>query len=601
MRPLVMRSRPDLKLYLTPGIVEPGVRLRAEAEIVSRSKTPIDGVEFHLVGTERCHTGTSMVGDAPMRTYQEVKHVDLVGRTPATTLEKGPHRVAVEFDLPANCPPAYQSAGTEIRYDITVRVAIPWWPDRSERYAVPVLAAPSRAFGKSGLYGTDAAGPKGKALYLEASLDSVVIDHAGGVRGAVSVANVSHHRIRRIDLALVVTEGPRDRSRAANEVIRYVVTVCEGAPGEGASMPFHVKIPEKSTPAFVGSIVDVCWHLEIRAVVALGSDVTLQIPIAVVRRAPDAPVESARLRRVPPIGRDRRALVWAEGARRGGLVNDVNEERMTLDLGEGAALAITLEQRKEGGLFYTATVTWPRLGLDFGVTERRWLDAWTSGGITLDVPGFHDRFTVRGREPAQVLAFLDEASARALLLFDEAAIGDEGATLVAAGAAQSTDDLDAFVTRAITAARILAQGADRIPPPASMAAFAPAWRAFAGALGGRLTLGDMAIHDAAFDQAPIEIVTEWSDEGEASTTRLRVLLGVRAEPETPTMIFRSVAHAALVKSLTAATRSLFVCEEHTTATIAAPLANPASIEALLIDLVRLPRLLDEGRARGPYR
>jgi hypothetical protein len=595
-----MRSRPDLKLYLTPGIVEPGARLRAEAELVSRSTTPIDGVEFHLVGTERCHTGTSMVGNSPVPIYREVRHVDLVGRTPATTLEKGPHRVAVDFDLPANCPPAYRSAVTEIRYDLTVRVAIPWWPDRSERYAVHVLTAPSRASGEAGLYSTHAAGPQGKALYLEASLDSVVIDHAGGVRGAVSVANVSHHRIRRIDVALVVNEGPRDRTRAATEVIRYLVTVREGAPNEGEAMPFHIKIPETSTPSFLGSIVDVSWGLEIRAVVALGSDASLQIPIEVVRRAPDAPADSARLRRVPPIGRDRRALVWAEGARRGGLVNDDNEERMTLDLGGGAALAITLEQRKEGGLFYTAAVTWPRLGLDFGVTERRWLDAWSSGGITLDVPGFHDRFTVRGREPAQVLAFLDEASASALVFFDEAAVGDEGATLVEAGAAQSIEDLEAFVSRAIVTARTLAQGADRIPPPASMAAFVPAWRAFAGALGGRLTLGDMAIHDAAFDQAPLRITTSWTEKGAPSATEVRLPITSRDDVAT-TEESLDPASRALLQSLKQQTTALVISAEMIVARVPAPLEDPASIEPLLIGLSRLARLLGGGTSRGPYR
>jgi hypothetical protein len=366
-------------------------------------------------------------------------------------------------------------------------------------------------------------------------------------------------------------------------------------------LPFHIKIPEKSPASFVGSIVEVGWHVEIRAVIALGSDVTLKIPIEVVRRAADAPVDSARLRRVPPVGRERRAMVWAESALRGGLVNDVNEERMTLDLGGGAALAITLEQRKEGGLFYTATVTWPRLGLDFRVTEKRWVDAWSTGAIALDVPGFNDRFTVRGRERAQVLAFLDAAGARALVRFDEGAIGDEGATLVSAGTAQSVEDLDAFVARAVEVARGLVAGASRVPPPASMAMFVPAWRAFAGALGGRLTLGDMAIRDATFDQAPIEIATRWNEKGEPSATRLRVAIGARQEVETSTMIFQSPAHAALVKSLTQKTRSLRVTEDETTAEIAAPLADPASIEATLVELVRLPRLLNDGPKRGPYR
>ena len=58
--------------------------------------------------------------------------------------------------------------------------------------------------------------------------------------------------------------------------------------------------------------------------------------------------------------------------------------------------------------------------------------------------------------------------------FDEGAIGDEGATLVCAGTAQSVEDLDAFVARAVEVARSLAAGAARIPPPTLMAAFVPA-------------------------------------------------------------------------------------------------------------------------------
>lgn len=595
-----MRSRPDLTLYLTPGTIEPGSRFRAEAVIVSRSKTPIDGVEFHLVGIERRDVGTSMTGNATLPVYQEIKHVDLVAHTPATTLGKGEHKVAVDFDLPPSCPPAYHSIVTDIRYDLAVRVAIPWWPDRSERYVVNVVTPPSRATGAAGSYCTDRAGPQGKALYLEASLDSAVIDHAGGVRGAVSVANVSHHRVRKIELALVVEEQARDRAGAKAEAQRFLVVLHDGAPAEGEAMPFHVKIPEKSAPSFVGSLVEVGWYLEIRAVVTLGSDVTLKIPIEVVRRALDAPVDPARLRRVPPIGRERRALVWAESALRGGLVNDVNEERMTLDLGGGAALAITLEQRKEGGIFYTAAVTWPCLGLDFGVTERRWVDAWSSGGITLDVPGFHDRFTVRGRERAQVVAFLDAAGARVLVRFDEGAIGDEGATLVAAGTAQSVDDLDAFVARAVELARGLVEGAGRIPPPASMAAFVPAWRAFAGSLGGRLCLGDMAIRDATFDQMPIQIATTWTQTSEPRVTELRVPIMLRDEAATgePNL---DLASRALVESLKAQTTALVISPDMIVATVPAPLADPASIEPVLIGLSRLAHLLGGGSTRGPYR
>jgi hypothetical protein len=245
-------------------------------------------------------------------------------------------------------------------------------------------------------------------------------------------------------------------------------------------------------------------------------------------------------------------------------------------------------------------VTWPRLGLDFGVTERRWLDAWSRSGIILGTPGFHERFTLRGREPAQVRAFLDDASASALVFFDEAAVGDEGATLVEAGTAQSIDDLDAFVRRAIATARTLAHGADRIPPPASMAAFAPAWRAFAGALGGRLTLGDMAIHDAAFDQAPLRIATSWTDKGEPSATELRLPITPRDDVAT-TEANLDPASRALLQSLKQQTTALVISRDVIVAKVPAPLEDPASIEPILIGLSRLARLLSGGTSRGPYR
>lgn len=578
----------------------PGTHFRAEAELVSRSKTPIDGVEFHLTGTERRHTGTSMVGTTPVPTYQMITHVDLVASTPATTLDEGVHRVAAGFELPPRCPPAYRSVVTEIRYDLMVRVSIPWWPDRRERYLVGVQALPSRAAGAPGSYCSNAAGPQGRSLYIEASLDSAVIDHRGTVRGAVSFANVSHNRVRRIELALVVDERPVGRVGQRHEALRYLVTLRDGAPVEGESMAFNIQIPEKSPVSFVGVLIDVRWHLEIRAVIALGADVTLSIPIEMVRRGDDAPVDSARLRRAPPIGRERRAIVWAEAARKRGFVNDVDEERMTLDLGDGAALAITLEQRKEGGLFYEATITWPRLGLDLGVTERRWVDAWSGAKIPFDVARFAERFTVRGREAAQVLAFLDEAAARALLGFEEAAIGDEGATLVSAGTAQSVDDLDAFLGRALAAAQTLVRGLARVPPPASMAAFAPAWRAFAGALGGRVSLGEMAIVDAAFDQAPIQISTTWTDKGEPRSTELRLPVTLR-DGAAPGDTSLDPASRTLVESLKAQTTALVVNPDVIVAMVPAPLADPASIEPILIGLSRLAHLLSGTSARGPYR
>ncbi len=133
-----------------------------------------------------------------------------------------------------------------------------------------------------------------------------------------------------------------------------------------------------------------------------------------------------------------------------------------------------------------------------------------------------------------------------------------------------------------------------------MAAFVPAWRAFAGALGGRLSLGGMAILDAAFDQAPMEITTTWTDEGAPSATLLRLPITL-CDGATLTASELDPAARALRESLSAQAPSLVIRADAVEATLPAPLADPASIEPILTGMARLARLLGGGAARGPYR
>jgi hypothetical protein len=593
-----VRSRPDLKVYLSPAEPTPGTRLSAQVVLLSRSETPIDGVEAHLAAIEQRHAGTAVVGNVPVAQYQTCRHMDLVARSPKAVLTSGEHRFTFAFDIPPGAPPAYRSAISSIEYDLHVRVYIPWWPDRSARYVVPVAARPSTAPGAAATFCTDARGPQGSALYIEASLETGTIPLGGVIRGAVSLANVAQHRVRRIDLALVHAERARATSALA-EVERFVVHLHEGPPPEGQAVPFQVALPGEASPSFVAGLMEVRWYLEVRAVISLGSDVLLTVPIEVVRGAAGTRQGPMPLARVPPVGRDRRALIWAESARKNGLANDAANERMTLDLG-GASLAITLEPRKAGGLALTASLSWPRLGIDLAVAERRWVDAWSGGLITIEWPGFAERFAVRGREAAQVRAFLDGPLCRWLLFFDEAAVGDEGSTLVSYSTAQSVDELDAFVSLAVSTARALGDAASRVPPPEAMAPHLPAWRTFAALLGGRLLVGEMAIHDAAFEEVPLVIATEWGKDGAPSATVVRFPLpdreGAAAEPRALDGSTR-----ALIESLTPQVTALDLGERAVEARLPAPLADPAMLEPILAGLGRLARRLSGAAARGPYR
>jgi hypothetical protein len=587
-----MRSRPDLKVYLPRGVLTPGTRLHAEAVLLSRSETPIHGVEAHLAAVEELHVGTKQ--------YETHRLLDLVARTPEAVLTPGEHRFSFAFDIPPGAPPTYRSAATAITYDLHIRVGIPWWPDRSARYDVPVVpavAGPSTT-ATAAVICTDLRGPQGSDLYIEASLESASVPLGGVIRGAVSLANVAHHRIRRVELALVQSE--RLRSSGADVAERYVVPFHDGAPPEGQVLPFAVKVPDNAATSFVAGLVAVGWYVEVRAVIALGSDVVLTVPFHVFRAAAGASPGPAALRRIPPVGRDRRALLWAESARRNGLANDADAERMTLEAGD-VSLAVTLEPRKAGGLALTASLAWPRLGIELAVTERRWVDVWSSGAVAVDAPGFSERFTARGREAAQVHAFLDEASCRWLLLFDEAAVGDEGATLVSHSAAQSLEELDAFVARAAGAARAFGEVVGRVPPPAAMAGGVPAWRAFAARLGGHLRVGEMAIDDAAFEAAPLVIATEWSKEGAPAATVVRFSLPEREGAVAVEPRALDGATRALVESVSPQLTALDVGERALEARVPAPLADPAALEPILTVLGRVARKLSGGAARGPYR
>lgn len=395
-------------------------------------------------------------------------------------------------------------------------------------------------------------------------------------------------------------EQRRGTAGPGMEVERYVYEIAGGAPADGQAVRFKVKLPAGAQPSLTGRFIEVSWYAEIRTVIALGSDVTLNVPFTVFRPPADADARARPVAGVPPVGRERRSLVWAESARRHGLTCDAEEERMTLDLG-ATSLTVTLEPRKGGGLALVAAVAWPRLGIELAVAERRWVDAWSGNQVTIDAPGFAERFTVRGREAEQVHAFLDATSCRRLLRFDEAAVGDEGATLLSSGTAQNVDELDVFVSRAVATARALGDAVQRVPPPAAMASCVPAWRAFAAALGGHFVIGEMSIHGATFGEAALALATEWSKEGSPAATVLRFPLPEREGEAAAEPRHLDGAMQALVDGLAAQVTALEVGDHAVEARLPAPVADPATLEPILTGLAELARRLAGGAARGPYR
>src|SRR4051812_38679474 len=89
-------------------------------------------LEVELRGTER----HSMAGRGAFETQQ---HFHALRRAPGATLTRGAHHYSSEFDLPAALPPSFAGGNGAIEYELTVRAAIPWWPDRREHFEVLIF------------------------------------------------------------------------------------------------------------------------------------------------------------------------------------------------------------------------------------------------------------------------------------------------------------------------------------------------------------------------------------------------------------------------------------------------------------------------------
>jgi hypothetical protein len=158
------------------------------------------------------------------------------------------------------------------------------------------------------------------------------------------------------------------------------------------------------------------------------------------------------------------------------------------------------------------------------------------------------------------------------------------------------------VRDAIVAARSLALGIARVPPPEVMAEHVAAWRAFASRLGGQLQIGSMKITSTSFGPEPVEIETLWSEPGRVEGTAVRVRLSPPLEDEldlgSPTT---SAESRKLAKAIAEGAQSVRLGPSALEALLAGPLADPVSAEPLLVDLTDLARSIRGVSRAGPFR
>jgi hypothetical protein len=584
-----MRSRPKVKTYLRPAIAAPGSALDVDVVLTSASETPIDFVELRLEGRESVQFGKYGASHVFLR--QKVEHG-------ARTLGVGEHRLAGHFELPPRLMPSYRGSAASVLYTLDVHVSIPWWPDRRQRFMIPVAPRPAQFPPTPQTFLSTLEGPKGTAPFLEVSLDSTTLEIGGELAGAVSVSNTRRASIRGVDLVLVGTERAT-QGYGSTEALRVRWRLLEGPPEEGSPVPFRVVLGRGIGIGLVGSLFELTWHLEAIADVVWGLDARLFMPVTLVPPAAEAAGRKDPRRWVAPVGRERRALTWATVAEKLGLASDAEQERMTATLG-AIELAVTLQERGAQGLHALATLRWPDLGIDLHVEPRSLTDLFVRE-VDLGPSDAARRVTVRAREDAQARAVLGDAL-EGLATLKEVHLDDEGGTLAAPGGAPTVAQLEAFVTAAVAATRALAFGVARVPPPQAMAGSLAAWEAFAQGHGARLVVGAMRICDVRLGTEVGEIATLWQGTHEVEGTAVRVPmsppLDAPLDLDSPAL---SQEARDLARVITAEARSVRLGPDALEALVAGPLDDPASVLPLLEKLAMLARAVRGALATGPYR
>ncbi|XXX79812.1 hypothetical protein WMF30_13665 [Sorangium sp. So ce134] len=585
-----MRSRPDVELRMS-RTVHPGDVVLVELVLRSRARTPVDSIELHLEGMQ--------VARVEERVLVPPHFLSLVARLAGeTTLPEGEQRYRASFPLPADAPCSYLGTRAEIRYGVTLSIAIPWWLDVQESYELLVTPRPVTRPARSPAAGTTA---RGDSPFIEVSLDDQVFAPGDEISGAVALGNVQGRSVRGIEISLVGVErllsGGPSASNRATEAHRFTAFRRADSRDEGRELPFRFRIPRSVAPSFDAGWVALVWGLEVRVELARSDGIVHTTPL--VLGVFDRPPGLGAMRR--QIGSGRWRAVWSAVGARHGLSLDPLELRLSGALA-GCAASVWIDAGSSSSGALVGELRWPSWGLDLEVGVKRFLLALASE----DDEGFGRRYRVRGRDPGQVRAVVAGPLRRALLAFDDVRLDDEHVSVRSRTPGHDQPWLGVFLAHLAALATEISAASSRIPPPTPMAGMRPAWERFAAEVHGRFEVGRMRIRDAQLDGATFHIDTCFErgpyPERSEVTLVLDPPLDAAFDPDDPDQL-RAASPGAreAVKRLRARTHALRIAPHAIVITVPAPLEDPATLRDLLGAQLHLSALLRGPRVARPYR
>ncbi len=597
----LIKHRPKIQL-LAPREVYPGHFFDATIVITARREVEISHLDVVLAGTE---TGTIGSGQYSSRRSWEVCRQALRLRE-ALTIPPGRSEHRCRLRVPAKAPPSYHGPNGQTRYLVSVRLAIPWWPDASSEFEINVGLDDKRVASPPGeplVFSTSPTGPRAREPHVEGSLAGDVLPQGGVLAGAVALGNVEFNSYKGVVIALCGSERislPRQIDH--NELARYQIYLPCDDLIEGRSFPFRMRLPERLAPSFASRLWTIGWEVELTIRIRWGRDLVLRVPVTVIPARFRA-LESKSYRAPPDVGSARAEAVWTAVAQRHGLTF----HGATMH-GDVAGVSVTIRREHQGrrGVFLVAELGYPSLDLDLAVQPRGRRRGGSDGALWSD--RWQAKHRVEAREPDQ-LAALAERIRDPLDRLGDATIHDNAARFQLRSGGVSHSELDSFTEAAVVLARGLDEARRAIPPPAAMAPALDRWRHLAADLDGELTTAKMAI-ECTLGGNPAAIRTEWLPDGSPLETQielrptlpLAVDLLVRPSQfaSLPVTLADHPAAAALIsRAVAGEVRSLELRRDLVAVTLPAPVSEPAWLAGRLRLLAELARAL--ASSAPPYR
>lgn len=510
----LLKSRPDVELLLPREII-PGREVSAVVVLRCRRQISVDAITVRFKGIE--------IWPDPQH-----KFLGLFAELGGRTLEKGETRLPFRFAIPNGNPPSYRGKVATIRYEASVHVDIPWWPDRVARYTIQVGAAPRPDPSDAPQrYSTRPAGPVGTEAHAELSLTSQWARPGDIISGAFALSNTAYNAYGAATLRLASTEVSHFGFRQSVAAQTFASRIEDTRQGEASMIPFRMSVPTMVTPSFdqsrpVGKgLFSLTWEFVLEVEVRRGKNVEMRIPFKILPQDPEA---SPRSYQAPPlVGSNRTGELWQSVGETHGFAMHGDELRRSLG---DVHCAVRREHQGRDGVFLMASFRYPPLGLGLEIERAGRVRRVVGGGVTLQNETFGKSYFVRARDEEQIRASLGEAlcAAGSPLTAGQAtlyAMDDETCVLRLADNGHSPEVLDAILRDASRALETLQALGGEVTPPTGHAGSLEEWEHLSAGLGAALCVGALSI-SAQQGSVSIEVTTLFGKDGGPEATRLRV-------------------------------------------------------------------------------